>query len=516
MLLPLSTTWKEVEERVLPRLAALSPAAPQTTPLDATRVQLPHVDLILHWKARLQQLPAGGAAPQDTLLTQLQHAFYRDRCGVLVVVRQGALAWMAPFANRDYTNGWPGVRLEVPQGDPDASPAQYQAAKARLAGTPPEPWLPTSRWWLNGRTVCNVMPRDVWGDAHLAEVRDMLAYAAEVGGGLPDCHFFLNKRDGPVNPRGRWAAAGGTPTLSYYSGPHYDDLLMPLTEDWRVAVAGPETGQAPPPPLDHPDVAPKAVWRGGATGAGVTPDTNPRLALVTLAATPAAAHLVDARLTHWNSRDKVTRTGEGGVPHVSFLAPSLVLPPSLQALAPTMSLPAQTAAYRYVLYVDGHSAANRYGALMRCGRPILRVASRPDQPAGDLWLLPGLHSWRVTTLEDPPPPSTPDHLLVDADLSNLAVTVEWLNAHLDVAERVARAAAARAPTKALIAGTWLVLLSMVARAQQQEAEEAEEAEEEEETAPARRPWFSPWDPRYARLVARPGGFLTHVAPPHCL
>ena len=60
-----------------------------------------------------------------------------------------------------------------------------------------------SRWWANGKIICNELskPEDKdttqhWGDHFLSQLRDILRDACN-NRTIPNCKFFLNKRDYP-------------------------------------------------------------------------------------------------------------------------------------------------------------------------------------------------------------------------------------------------------------------------------------------------------------------------------
>jgi hypothetical protein len=161
-----------------------------------------------------------------------------------------------------------------------------------------------------------------------------------------------------------------------------------------------------------------AFFRGSATGAGVTPDTNQRLHLCALSHewTRQGADMLDAGITSWNMRDKK----EFGKP-MTYIKPT-TLPFGLAPFVPLY----EQAQYKYLVYVQGHCAANRYANLMSLGCVILKVASTCDAP--DMWYFPLLQPYV-------------DHVPVAADLSDLEQQILWCRAH--DAECAAIAAAAQ-------------------------------------------------------------------------
>ena len=332
------------------------------------------------------------------------------------------------------------------------------------------------------------------------------------GPALPDCDFFVNKRDYPhmrvdggepyarftgVRALVREAYSAHAPVLSFYGGAEFADLLMPLTEDWKLCCAAAGGHLPPPPPPSRAAfdaAAPRAVWRGGATGYGVTLDTNPRLRLLALAQRLPA--LLDVGFTGVNCRDKLL---EGGT-QLGFLSTTTAA--ALTPLCSFMSLAEQAERFQCVVYVDGHCAANRYGSLMRCCRVILKVTSTQLADCGEQWLFPDLRG--VCVEEDgvgvvAAACEAADHFVIHANLCNLEATLQFVRAQPDAAWRVAFNAWARAPTRDLIAATWHSLLHCV------NAATTPPPPMDESTSTATAAWFSPFDPAYAALGSSVGG-----------
>ena len=238
---------------------------------------------------------------------------------------------------------------------------------------------------MNGGILCNVMPEEVWGTFHHAELLEML-HATCASHAVPDCDFFINKRDYPhIKKDGSdpyTAFTGETelkrekytsyaPIFSFYTGDQFADVPIPLTEDWKLETAG-STCEG------WRDTHQIAIFRGSATGNGILAENNVRIRLVMWAR--EHGDLVDAEFVSFNFRDKAVRADESSI-IVDYIHPEeLGLPP----LVKWMPLSVQAAGYRYILYADGHCASNRYGALMMTGRTILKIQSTGE--ANMQWL----------------------------------------------------------------------------------------------------------------------------------
>ena len=123
------------------------------------------------------------------------------------MIRDGKLRIFAPFTNSEFQNTWSEhLRIEG-----DGTLDSYYTKKSGLYREEQiEP--DRSKWWANGNIICNELTKfddktksQHWGDHFLTPLRDMLGEACRERE-MPDCEFFLNKRDYPqlkVNiPRG--------------------------------------------------------------------------------------------------------------------------------------------------------------------------------------------------------------------------------------------------------------------------------------------------------------------------
>ena len=183
------------------------------------------------------------------------------------MIRNNSLRIFAPFVNSRYRNTW-GDKLSL---EGDGSLSTYYSKKDGLyreESIEPDKY----KWWANGNIICNEMSRpddeaiQYWGDQFLAPLRDMLAEACRVRN-IPDCEFFLNKRDYPqlkVNiPRGGVPVEPYgfiydrddrvpeedvdlvkerlfetyAPIVSFYASKRdrFSDLPWPSSEDWEGA-----------------------------------------------------------------------------------------------------------------------------------------------------------------------------------------------------------------------------------------------------------------------------------------
>jgi len=135
--------------------------------------------------------------PASTTYT-LKYLFFHMKCGIFVMIRNGQLRIFCPFVNQDYRNTW-GDQIKL---EGDNSLDTYYSKKA---GSYREEHIEKDRfkWWANGNIICNELCKpsekdtmQFWGDHFLAALRDLLGEACRERT-IPDCEFFINKRDYP-------------------------------------------------------------------------------------------------------------------------------------------------------------------------------------------------------------------------------------------------------------------------------------------------------------------------------
>ena len=328
--------------------------------------------------------------------------------------------------------------------DGDGSLESYYSKKAGLyreENVDPD----KSKWWANGNIICNELTKDAdkenmqyWGDHFLSPLRDMLGEACRERN-IPDCEFFLNKRDYPqlkVNvPRGVPVEPYGfifdkddrdpeqdvdlkgehkyktyAPIVSFYAAApdRFSDIPWPSSEDWEAAcgLVFPQTfmhskdAQGKPVFGSNPrdlfteanfrkfergwddDRVATAFFRGTATGGGTTIHNNQRVKCAYLShewkddpEKGGKEPFLDAAIVGWNLRDKKIADGP-----MNFLRPSdFKFTAGKHHFTPIY----EQSKYKYLVYVDGHCAACRYGFMMRLGSVILKVA--PRQVADRMW-----------------------------------------------------------------------------------------------------------------------------------
>lgn len=414
-----------------------------------------------------------------SVMNTMKYLFFHMKCGIYVMIRNGKLRIFCPFTNSDYRNSWSNA-LTI---EGDGSLNTYYSRKAGLYREE-NIEADMSKWWANGNIICNEISKDQdmsklqhWGDQFLSPLRDALAEACNQRT-IPDCEFFLNKRDYPqlkvnvergipVEPYGfifdkddrdpaqdvdlvpEHRFRTYAPIVSFYAAAEdrFTDIPWPSSEDWEGAcgLVFPQTfisfekDSEGMPVFGNPRdlftdanfrkfergwdegrVA-TAFFRGTATGGGTTIDNNQRLKVAYLShiwkddpEKGGDEPFLDGAIVGWNLRDK--KVAER--PMTFLRSKEFGFTAGKHHFTPIY----EQSKYKYLVYVDGHCAACRYGFMMRLGSVILKVA--PRQVADRMWYFPLLQPWV-------------DHVPVKEDLSDLEEKIRWCRQNDDKCREIA-------------------------------------------------------------------------------
>jgi hypothetical protein len=376
--------WEQIESILLPNIekarneVSFAPKVPRTygdeaDPESENIFERPHARNAMDTIAERLDVPFHRCTTPASTLNTLKYLFYHMRCGIYVMIRDGKLRIFCAFTNSEFRNTWADhLRIEG-----DGTLDSYYTQKAGLYREEQiEP--DRSKWWANGNIICNELTKfedktksQHWGDHFLSPLRDMLGEACRLRK-IPDCEFFLNKRDYPqlkINvPQGVPVEPYGfifdkddrdpdqdvdlapehkfpsyAPIVSFYAAApdRFTDIPWPSSEDWESAcglvfphtfmhekdVAGNVTINGNPRDLfteanfrkfergwDDGRVA-TAFFRGTATGGGTSIDNNQRLKTAYLShewkddpVKGGDEPYLDAAIVGWNMRDKKVRT----------------------------------------------------------------------------------------------------------------------------------------------------------------------------------------------------------------
>lgn len=227
------------------------------------------------------------------------------------------------------------------------------------------------------------------------------------------------------------------PILSYSGKENYDDIPIPNYDDIfaikRTAGGGVDLNEVLGPTAPryfYEKTIDKAVFRGGTTGCGSTPETNMRLKLTnpTFLAGLRNKDMLDVGLTTITKQYKMDPVS--GLSKVDPATP-IVAPLTLQ----------EQCNYKYIIHIDGNVHAYRLLKTMLTGSCILRVRSPYtswiDFPTNDR--IQGFDIRDMGGANDRNNSKNPllSHWIwVDNDLSNLDDVLEFCKEHEDICIKV--------------------------------------------------------------------------------
>lgn len=344
-----------------------------------------------------------------------RYMFYKFKKGIYCRVRNNRLVRFVPFCDARYRNEFAErIRYDTSRFQ---SMRQFLHHVARLSGyercaqTP----LPVDEWVANNSLV-RYDRRATESETNADAFRQMLT-AACAERVVPDCEFFLNRRDFPLlkrdatEPYDHVFDGAAHPLLSHEYARYapifscssrrdaYADILMPSYADWTAAAEN--VDDASSSSVWHEKIA-KCAFRGTTTGSGTTAATNQRLRAFDIATSSARGRAaLDFGFTKWNLRPRK-------VAGCSFLQTiERADYPTVERVSPATL----ARRFKYSLTLEGHVAAFRLSRELRSGSVVLLAASD-----WHLWYYPLMRAWT-------------HYVPIAADLSDLLDKIDWCRAN---------------------------------------------------------------------------------------
>ncbi len=365
-----------------------------------------------------------------------KYLFHKMKKAIFVKIVNNELKVFLPFSNAHYINEW-GDRMKVDPKYPDffsffSYTSQLIGKRLHIKGVNANPWL----WYGNNCLIRTEYPVGE-GDASVSNMSDMFRELCKTRR-VPDCEFFINKRDFPLIKRDGTEAYEAmfdtedmpllshnytkyAPILGMVSTDRNADIPIPTWEDWARSSYEADKKLFDTCRAYNDDFSlpwskriPTAVFRGQNTGCGTTPETNPRLKLAKMSLDKVekdGVRLIDAGITNWNTRPRK----EMGKEYLTTVEINKLNIPLVNRLSPT-----EQAGYKYLINVDGHVSAYRLSYEMKSGSVILLVDSKYQ-----MWfrkkLVPYVH-----------------YVPVKEDLSDLYDQVMWCREHDEQCQEIVK------------------------------------------------------------------------------
>lgn len=372
--------------------------------------------------------------------------------GVFVSIVNNVLKVYLPFNNVDYKNDWGhllnfnnkfkklidiGNKLIYNKGD-----TKY------FRHVNPD----TSRWYAN----YNMFRNEVYSNGELKGLTDegdksienFLELLSEVciRHKLPDVCFFINPRDYPVIKQSRYGFEhpydiifktankkvpsmdryfinGYIPILSQSNSKDYADFLIPNDDDISRLLCLDPFDKFIPTIWDLKK--PEAVFRGSATGSGITPESNQRLKLLEISekhnSNKSNIIKMNVKITSPNTRLKLD----------PILGYCDYIKKNDDFNKKHMMSPQEQSRYKYIIHVQGHVAAFRLSKELSYGSLIIRIKN-PWKVWFDDFIKPFNPLRDKTDKKD----KYKKCHIVECELDDISQTLDWCHQHDDICKQI--------------------------------------------------------------------------------
>lgn len=364
--------------------------------------------------------------------------------GVYVQIKDNALKVFLPFSNTHYRNDW-GKNLRTRSR---MSVVELQEMKNKKQYSKPKYMTKINKdingWYANYCIFRNSVYKngklenlDDEGDKSIINFLELLTELC-YNRKIPDVCFFISPRDFPVvkknltHPYELLYPPLKVPDLSkkynFFSGyipvfsqsitSNYSDTLIPTDDDIKNLLC--KSSKTEIIQRSWSKKIKKAVFRGSATGCGITEDSNPRLKLVKLS--EKYPELIDAKLTGLNKKLKLD-------PILGYV--DVINDKKFRASNKNRLTSGQQSVFKYIIHVQGHVAAFRLTNELSYGSLIIKV----DTP-WKTWYSDMLVGYRPFVDNDSLKRKA-HYVIVKEDLSNLVDVIKWCKENDNTCKRIA-------------------------------------------------------------------------------
>jgi predicted NAD-dependent protein-ADP-ribosyltransferase YbiA (DUF1768 family) len=375
----------------------------------------------------------------DTTYKTFEYIFNKLKKGIYVSFKNNQLDTFIPFSNIEYINDWSRI-LESSNPELVKKIIDKEKYGEKINISDPSKWYANNCIFKTDGMKFKFRNYIGEGDKTVIPFKYFLKgfelYLKDTNQTVDDFEFFFNPRDFPILKENymepyeqifpdktieeKYHHEIYTPILSQSGNKNYHDLLSP-TEDDMMRI----TKNIYPDDcknnyskkinfeLDFSKKKPICVFRGSATGCGITSDTNMRLkaAKISHELNEKGINILDAKLTGWNKKPKMYNGELNEIDETNF--------EFSVGKFNFMKLKEQSK-HKYILNIDGHVKAFRLGNEFRMGSVILLVDSQYT-----LWFQQYLE-------EDK------HYISINKDLTNLEEKINWCIEHDKECEQIAK------------------------------------------------------------------------------
>lgn len=338
----------------------------------------------------------------NSVKNTFDYMFDKFKKGIFVIIRDNKLIVFLPFSNANYKNNWikqtyfsESEKRMLQTEDYDKIKNQLNKNIIEFQKKYPDQFrhqkinFKRDEWYANNCIFRNQYP-SYEGELNINIIKDMLETLL-LERTIPDVEFFMNDRDFPilkndytepyfhlfdsdnVKIEEEYQFKKMCPIFSKSITPDFADILMPTNDDWIMAsnkyfISGCSDAY-------HKETWDKintkwnkkieiAIFRGAATGCGITLDTNMRLKAANISIDNPL--LLDAGITNWKARPR------------KYIGNPIEIIDTSQfrfKLANEITN-IDKSNYKYILNIDGYVSAFRLSSELSMNSVILLVDSK--------------------------------------------------------------------------------------------------------------------------------------------
>lgn len=378
-----------------------------------------------------------GTVSEAEILNTLSYMFNYLKRGIMVGIKNNKIVLFLPFSKHNYENDYyeelyfdenDKKKLQQLKNQPNnthllkqlENTVRYYFKKHRV-DSKGAIW-DRRKWFANN---CFFRYDDYEGDKLMLQYLDMLNDVCN-NRQINDCVFMLNLRDFPILRKDKkhpyshivnksipdvYKKDNFCPVFSLGSSEQYDDIPLITQDDWRIISQKyyPEkcTNEYMIDdiiPVKWSDKKSMAIFRGAASGCGITSVTNMRLKAATISKQNPS--LVDAGLTSFNKRIKKIPNSKIDTINTFTIKRKDFMPYN------------EKLKYKYILNIDGHITAFRLGHELQMNSVILLVKSHYY-----IWFMPYLKPYE-------------HYVPIKCDLSDLIDRILWCKNNDDKCKQI--------------------------------------------------------------------------------
>lgn len=337
----------------------------------------------------------------ESIINTFTYIFEKMKKGIFIIIHNNKVVLFLPFSNHDYINNWYDkiyFSLEeqklLQENDYDKIQHILRNNVSDFMKKHPEEFrkkkLNFNRkdWHANNCVFRNSYPI-VEGDLNINVFKNMFEELCK-NRKIPNVQFFINYRDSPILKKNltepyhhlfdsksvsiedKYKFKKFAPILSQSITDDYADILMPTNDDWLINSSKIFTNACSNSYTTNKFDDINKIWknkknicvfRGSATGCGITIDNNMRLKASQMSI--ENPKLLDAGITNWKARDKKY----SGKP-IQIINPQDFKFGISNGLSRT-----EQSCFKYILNIDGYVSAFRLSSELRMNSVILIAQS---------------------------------------------------------------------------------------------------------------------------------------------